>query len=297
MNHLPTGFYIPSRLRGAMTAALLLSLSFIAIPSDAGRYELIKGKGVDVCEAYEKSLNSFQPKVPMVCGRPVSSKLGFDKPNWKQIDSFPNGAVIAETFWDFTEFLWQRDVNPVRYFRSDKWPQWKGTSTQYKEAYRAYRDNRERLLIDKPPLFAEFDIDNDGKRDRIYFEHPCGSVYGDLLAVLSSNYKTIDRQRTERLMPHPSFKRMGLGVFRPVKKGDWGIPPLFVERGFMPVEDAMSDAHYDVFLYKGITYIDQWWSSHPDFKGKSDTVAGRLRVYQPTPTGTVEICIYRFVYP
>ena len=97
-------------------------------------------------------------------------------------------------------------------------------------------------------------------------------------------------------MPHPPFKQMGLGVFRPVKKGDWGVPPLFVERGFKPVEDAMSDAHYDVFLYKEITYIDQWWSSHPDFKGKSDTVAGRLRVYQPTPTGTAEICTYRFVY-
>ncbi len=30
----------------------------------AGRYELIKGKGVEVCEAYEKNLNSFNPSTP-----------------------------------------------------------------------------------------------------------------------------------------------------------------------------------------------------------------------------------------
>jgi hypothetical protein len=275
------------------TLAGVLALFVVLAGSvHAGRYELEKGKGVEVCEAYEKSLNSFQPKLPMVCGRPVSSALGFGKPNWEQ----PKDNILAEPFGDFGEFLWERDANPVKYFRGDRWPQWKGTRAQYKVAHVQYLVNRERVWIDKPPLIADFDIDNDGKPEHVYFEHPCGSVYGDLFAVLTPDYKAVDRKKTELVTPHPPFKQLGLGVFRPVKKGDVDASPFFLERGYKPVEDSMGYAHYDFFFFKGKTYFDQWWKNHPDFKGKSDMDVGHLRVFEASPSSTQEICTYRFKY-
>lgn len=254
------------------------------------RYELEKGRGVEVCEAYEKSLNSFWPRLPMVCGRPASSELGFDKPKWEQT----HDPAIAEAFWDYSKFLWERDVNPIRYFRSDHWPQWKDTPTQRQQAYRSFENNRERLWVERPPVRADIDIDNDGKTDHVYFEQPCGSVYGDLFGVLNADRKTIDRKKTDRLLPHPPFRKMGAGVFRPVKKGDWGIPPIDVTAGYSPVEDAVGYVHYDFFFFKKKTYIDQWWVNHPDFMGQSDTKAGRLRVFEVTPADTKELCTYRF---
>lgn len=52
----------------------------------AGRYELIKGKGVEVCEAYEKNLNSFSPSTPMLCERQVNRDFkDFAKPMWEKL--------------------------------------------------------------------------------------------------------------------------------------------------------------------------------------------------------------------
>lgn len=284
-------FSANSRFKALVAAAAWL---FTVTPVLAGQYELVKGKAVEVCEAYEKSLNSFKPKLPMVCGRPVSSNLGFGKPNWESPKDglAPNGVVIAEAFWDFSEYLWERDVNQGAYFERGKW---KGTPVQLKEAHEHYRVRRDRLLIDKQPILAEFDIDNDGSSEHVYFQHPCGSVYGDLFAVLTPDYKVVDRKKTQRVTPHPPFKQLGLGYFRPVQKGDWGAGG-YLDRGYKPVEDAMGYAHYDFFFFQGKTYFDQWWKNHPDFKGKSDMDVGHLRVFEVSPQGTQEICTYRFIY-
>lgn len=282
------------RLLNLRTTYHSFSMMTATPPPGKSLYVLEKGKGVEVCEAYEKNLNSFKPRLPMVCGRPASVALGFSKPKWEQPLHTPNGQAMP--FKDYGEFLWERDVNPVRYYRNDRWTEWKATPDQLKEAHRSYLVNRERFWAQIPPLLAEFDIDNDGKSDHVYFEHPCGSVYGDVFAVLTEDYKTVDRKRTERLLPHPPFKQMGLGYFRSVKRGDWGVAPFFLERGYMPTEDAMGDVHYDFFIHKGKSYIDQWWSSHPDFHGESDMKAGRLRVFEPAPTGSKEICTYRFEF-
>ena len=279
--------------RSKMLAAASVAFAVAALtvtPVLAGGYELVKGKGVEVCEAYEKSLNSFQPKVPMVCGRSVSTQLGFDKPKWEQ----PEEINLFGAFQDFGEFLWERDVNQGAYFERG---QWKGTPAQLLEAQKRYQDNRDRIWVDRPPLLADFDIDNDGTTEHVYFEHPCLGVHGDLFAVLTPDYEAVDRKKTELVMPHPPFKKLGLGAFRPVKKGDVDASPFYLEQrgGYKPVEDSTRYLHYDFFFLKGKTYFDQWWDSHPDFKGKSDIDAGSLRVFEATPAGTNEVCNYRFI--
>ena len=71
-------------------------------PAHAGRYELIKGRGVEVCEAYEKNLNSLRNPWPMNCEREVSQKFKeFSKPKWQRVDAIKNFALV----WTVDEFL------------------------------------------------------------------------------------------------------------------------------------------------------------------------------------------------
>ncbi len=264
-------------------------------PASSGQYKLLEGKGVKVCEAYEVNLNSFKPKVPMPCGRKVNPDLGFTKPEWSSYQGklTPSGRPIQAFRNEMTALLWERDVNPVKYYRVDKWLEWQATTPQVEEAYRTYLDDRQRF--GHLPFLSEFDIDNDGKIEPVYFEQPCGSVYGSLLAVLSTNYDHIDMKKTELIMPHPPFNKKGSAVFRPVKKGDWGISPSDLKRGYTALEDAIHDVDYDVFLYGDEAYIDQWWKNHPDFIGKSPIVAGKLRVYQLTSSGINQVCSFKFL--
>jgi hypothetical protein len=65
-----------------------VSSTVFAYPAHAGRYELIKGKGVEVCEAYKKNLESFSDPYPvMACERKINTAFtDFEKPNWEKVD-------------------------------------------------------------------------------------------------------------------------------------------------------------------------------------------------------------------
>ena len=55
--------------------------------AQAGRYELIKGKGVEVCEAYKKNFESFDNSRPMACEQQYSPSVkGFTIPPWQKLD-------------------------------------------------------------------------------------------------------------------------------------------------------------------------------------------------------------------
>jgi len=192
-------------------------------------YKPVKGKGLSVCTAYEKTLNSAWPRLPFVCGRPASKALGITKPKWSFYGrgSGPTMGMTYEAFNAYSNYLWQHDVNPVRYFHYEKVSDWKGTPGQYREAHKHFEYDRDsRWQQGNKPGIADFDIDNDGKTEHVYYEQNCGSVWGDQYAVLSSDYKTIDERKTTLVTPYPSFKKMGLGVFRPVKKGDGELHPF-----------------------------------------------------------------------
>ncbi len=81
-------------------AALLVALVVLlfAIPAThAGHYELVNGKGVEVCEAYLKNLNSFHPVEPMRCDRLVNHEFkDFQKPEWDQVDGLKDFDLIVK---------------------------------------------------------------------------------------------------------------------------------------------------------------------------------------------------------
>lgn len=157
------------------------------IPSaHAGRYELMRGKGVEVCEAYEKNLNSFSLGIPMICERQINPEMkGFQRPEWKELDALENREMVKniELFLD----------NHPRGNPKDDLAQWEdGIKDRVKIHH---------LKIE----VAQVDIDNDGKADNVvkYYDGSCPMTrhYGTPLLVINQE-KSIDI-RTASLMQNP----------------------------------------------------------------------------------------------
>lgn len=284
-----------SRATRLLALALPLLFGLLAMnPALAGRYELVKGMGVEVCEAYEKNLNSFKPRYPFRCVRPINPELKeFTKPVFRGPDSLPAEQVVpGKVVKQIERFLWERDANPVYYFPVTEWAQWKGTREQYARAWRNYNYDRESNYMSRWKI-TEVDIDNDGMPETVYRDGNCSS--GALLLVLNQDRTGIDRAKTELVMPHPARTMQGFGEFRPLVGRESVLyhPNKKFER--TPVEDSLHDAGYDVFQYRDRAYFDLWWSSHPDYKGELDFLAGGpLRVYMIESGQTGEICIYQY---
>ena len=264
----------------------------------AGEYVLVKGEGTEVCEAYKKNLNLFKPRVPMEY-RKLNPQMGdFSKPTWVHLDDIRN-RIPRDSNLDLhiSKFLWDRDVNPAKYFRDDL-SKWRGTKKQLADAYKLFLVLRHEISRWKVPnnhLIAEIDIDNDGVLEPVYLD----SMYGDptLLLVLKNDYSDIDYEKTKLVMMHPSRKDLGLGYFKPVQKDDRGIPPDYIKRDYVAVDDALRGSLYGIFLFRDKTYFDLWgFPDGYDAPGWHSPFDNYLRVFISENRKTNEICKYKFVY-
>ena len=85
-----------SMRRGSSLALGVLWL-LIADVATAGDYVLMLGKGIEVCEAYLKNLNSFPDDPPMVCERKVNPKFSeFSKPIWQPQDALEHLNLLEQ---------------------------------------------------------------------------------------------------------------------------------------------------------------------------------------------------------
>jgi hypothetical protein len=131
--------------------------------------------------------------------------------------------------------------------------------------------------------------------DQIYLDKAC-PLQGAILLVLNDARSDIDREKTRLVTRHPAWKEQGQAVYRKPEPGEslLGEPLELAKRGLKLREDALHYANYSVFLYAGKTYFDLWWSAHPDYRGKPDYEAGRLRVFLAEGRQAREICVYSF---
>jgi len=189
--------------------------------AQAGHYELIKGKGVEVCEAYAKNLNSFKPGIPMICERQINPEMkDFSRPTWTEIDPWQNREMVKNV----ESFLGDYPRgNP-----KDDLAQWEdGVKDRVKIHH---------LKIE----LAQVDIDNDGKNENTikYYDGSCPMTrhYGTPLLVIDQEKNSIEK-RTALLMQNPKSAAGGTA------RGIWA--------GTM----------YDVFIYKDIVYFDRWSQS------------------------------------
>lgn len=244
---------------------LVLFLLFIPSLSAAGEYALIKGEGVEVCEAYRDSLNSFNPdnEYIMACERKINPEhTDFKKPEWKEID-----------LWENREFLKKVELFLGEYYYDPK----KNT----KDWEKLLKDRiKEDTLYRTTMYITEMDINNDGKKENvIQYKNgycPGGNYYGAALLVLNDDKSDIDIEKTKPLLQN----------YRSLKNG--------------PLSEGWDGTMYDIFIYRNKTYFDRWRHSNLSLDGKTiEKTHKLLKVFVIEPdknneNNASEICQYKF---
>lgn len=205
-----------------MKIIILILVGFIFVfPSlvFAGEYMLEKGKGVEVCEAYGKNLNSFplHNKYTMACERKVNPKFTkFKKPEWKELDIWKNREFLkkVERFLDFSD----PDKNL--------------------QEWEKHLKDRINVLGATTINTSQIDINNDGKKENVikYSSGDCpgGNYYGVALLVLNDDENEIDIEKTKPLLQNPRHAK------------------------YRDLSEGWDGTMYDIFIYKNKTYFDRW---------------------------------------
>lgn len=205
-------------------------------------FKLKEGKGVEVCEVYQKNLEALgNPN--LACERKVSPKYkGIIKlPKWRKLDFFEN-----RNLWNQVERMANGEVcDPIRMESRNNPNDDQRTIDELAERYQAniQRYNTELYKLN----VVDMDVDNDGKSELVLREHSglCGEhthYHSVALFVLNEKGDTVDLQKTRPLFQDPCFDPKT-------------IKPSEQVYGFSNGE------MYDVFFYKDKTYLDRWtWS-------------------------------------
>lgn len=229
---------------------------FSVNPSAAGgRYELLKGGEYEVCRAYESYLNSFQPVRPMICNRP--GNLGnseIQKPIWSPLDIESHLHLIEER---------------VRQSLSENWKLGKS-----KEQIDKIKEIIEKRILKKEDLAKKgsikifsgiFDINNDGMNENVLFFESSPEVGGC----------------TEK----NKFYQTGSAI---------DARNIFVadhDNRIVNVDNRSLNLFFDVFFYKGRTFLDNWGAIGSWSGGRGGVTytpglgGGGVTVYEPTADG------------
>lgn len=288
-----SSWWLLFRFPGGM---LPLAALFCASPVGAGSYEVIKGKGVEVCEAYAKNLNSFSPSESMLCERPVNPKFNdFAKPIWEKLTD----DQIAEI-----------NVDVIDRMLSTATPNSEVLKQPRSERIRKAKELTASTHNDSSPLSvlrASVDLDNDGRLEsfvkNVYGKcdrptsptsvvlHPIGEdvTNAQLTKILRNvQYRKVDaRNKCER------YKTESVPTQKPLDVRDNLMREACVvamkDGGVF--EEALGGIMYpDVFRYKGEWHLDVWATA----RESSDLRSGSLYVFKHRGGRTSELCQLRF---
>ncbi|MBU3948408.1 MAG: hypothetical protein KJ826_09340 [Proteobacteria bacterium] len=220
----------------------------------------MKGKGCEVCEAYGKNLNSFNPGnlYNMACERKINPKFtDLKKPEWEEMDLQNNVELLKK----IELFLDNFDVT------SDNLEGW--------EEYIKSRIKDKYVSIKLSQLY----ILNDGTVNDVvkYAEEGCtsGKHYGALLLVLNDDLNDINIVKSKPLMQNSRYMKNG------------------------PLSEGWEYSMYDVFIYKNKTYFDRWSADQwpLDKAGKNKIKLLKVFVIETDKASNAsvkEICRYKF---
>jgi len=172
----------------------------------AGDYEIVRGYGREVCEAFLKNLNSFPQEPPMVCERKLNPKFPeFTRPDWHPLDPL-----------QYRELVRQIDRQIYRL-----------ETEEQEKKFEKMSETLERRVQEKHIMLsiAQFDIDMDNVPDYVlrveYGIHSCdatdaltyGNPGGVRLFILTADQSQIDLKRTNLVLP-VHFGRPELFIYK-----------------------------------------------------------------------------------
>ena len=218
---------------------LAIASAVFAYPAHAGRYELIKGKGVEVCEAYKRNFELFDNARPMACERQYNPSVkGFSSPPWqkldlkKYIDLYRKAEIYRET-----GYLSEKDLK---------------ADTEHIEG------RAEALKVEL--YLARLDINGDGKLDNIFAirdawcgPHPSTEKEKTTrVLILNDSLTDIDYARQEEWSGFYRNSTIMLYKGKPYIEGYWpddGWGNLFTKSGQFYVQQVFPLARVCQFEY------------------------------------------------
>lgn len=249
------------------TTQLMFALCglLLATTASAGRYELVKGKGVEVCEAYEKNLSSLQPTEPMICERRINPQMkNFKEPDWTR----PTMEQVRALEFDMAR-LTSRVLNQPE-------PKSESEITARTEDSPGWPAKRE---------IANVDIDNNGTPEIVLKQQdgvcPMHRAFSVNIAVLTKDGMHYDLEKS---------RFINIDFSKRAAKLENDSRPASRQTAGMDWDQFWGYTLYDIFLYKGVAYFDLWemGEEYPSLS------SGRLHVFLNKDKKTQEICTYRF---
>ncbi|MCF8052378.1 MAG: hypothetical protein K9L59_14135 [Desulfobacterales bacterium] len=195
----------------------------------AGSYELIKGQDLEVCQVYEKYINSFDTDEPMICKRPYSEDFPMiERPNWIEVD------VNENMDWLMGWYEVQKGIDlSTMTKRSTNQKLQKAVVEAAKaeiiELKKQVRNGQIRMYL------SDIDIDNNGSKEKILKIHSSPNAGGC----------TIDNFGYYRAVVYPAT----LLMINSEKKVDYKF-----------TNNVIGRLHKTLFLYKEKVFIDRWGS-------------------------------------
>lgn len=264
------------------------------------RFQITKGKGMPVCNAYLERLNSTHYEKPPYCDRPENNAIkGFIKLNRVPLspkdvhDLYPilhayNGLANNEKL-DWSSMALQQELSEHGQFRL--------TEEGMKGLQTMLDNGSAKIWHYDPPV----DIDNDGTSDNVQVWHGyplggsggtrCGedgypvTHYGELIRqpqvafVVSAKGDRLDIGKTEKVFAHP------MGGYPIKMEGKWTVGD-----GFRPIGRSM-----EIFKYQDLYYFDTFFDSWGDIENKrrkDKQIGNTLAVLLHKDGKTRQVCEY-----
>ncbi len=257
-------------------------------------FELVKGQGTEVCDAYLLRLNKTEWQEPPYCGRPESNEpSGFET-----LSRVPLNASEVVDLIDrvngFTHSGTQDQKAKENAERRKLGLPERGPLLTLRSIQSDLRTGQLRVWRYAPPV----DIDNDGTPDRVVVWHGMGASHGDYLC--GSIKDSAPRPQVQLIyLLEPDTSRIDEAKTRAVF-GRKTKPRVSGEQtpssSFTPLGRSMS-----VVRYKGDYYFDTFFSSDlGDFNGKrrsSRSINDTLALMERRGNQIRQMCEFRWHRP
>ncbi len=222
----------------------------------AGEYEIVHGKGQELCEVCQQNLQRMTEHP--ACERDYSPELGLGSPEWKPLDVLQHLAAMKQV---------------MKYLRTGN----ELAKDEYVMGEEQYEQHLKGSISDKQQQVSLTltDLDNDGRLDNVlrWAGGPCNrrgeggsGAYSSSVVVLKKDHSGIDRVKTDLVVqnPHRAIRLPGDTNYQ----------------------------IYGVFTYKGKTYFDRWNDAGIDGESQRFT----LTVYQSQDGKTRKRCQLKEVF-
>lgn len=286
-----------------VTSSTTQQKSYIEKGGSHFTFDLTRGKGTNLCEAYVRRLNMTVFHEFPNCDRPENTEV----PGFTKLTRIPlTSGEISRLYASAQGLAQSNDPALFEKQRADREKRglWVAPGNLYDDVV---QDHAVRIAKGQSPYYYRFepriDIDNDGHTDEVVVwkesSSPCGAGVGPTntphlhptyLMILDTEWN-LDVERTRRLFEHPQVHQL---TYTDLKTGEKrlleSVMNGFIGRG----------STFGVLAYRGEVYFDTFHRPLGDINENAPLLTQTLSVYRARHGEVREMCEIQWtdsIYP